>query len=362
MDNPPGLKESLLNSSPAIWRRLDCRVVLAISIISAIVIMVRFDPTAPLKSGNAREFWLEATGIDPIGDPRLDRWNQSHSSAYLIEEGAAVIYSGKYQDADHNWRARLYVLPEREALEHFDIIRTRLAKNCAESMSLNLVCKAYAEANRSSDKDAAVVLGQFLRQSRLEYARFANVETADLYWPNQVGAEEDEINRKWRSHQTHQVAWFFEWAFFTLAAIFVAWPSIVDASPVRWAIHWALLPLLLLLPFYLGYGFAAVAGNELCGEVVYADLIRCLPEAELSELDRSILDHIPHLLGSVRPKIVQPISVGASPISESLLRSKVGLVAPSVAISLGLCLGLVVFVARKLFSARIQSPQSQSLS
>lgn len=358
MDTQRKPTESPLNFLPAVWHRRDCRVVLAISIVLAIVIIARFEPTSPIKSGNAREFWREATGIDPAGDPSLDRWHRTHSSAYLMEDGATVIYRG----ADNSWHARLYVLPAREALEQFDIIRVRLNENCTDGVSSNLICKAYREATRSSGKDAAVLLREFLRQSRLEDARFTNVETAGLYWPQQMEAEEDEIHRRWRSHQSHQASALLEWAFFTLVVVFAAWPNIIHASPIRWAIHWALLPLLLLSPFYLGYGFAAVAGSELCGEVLYADLIRCLPETELSELDRSILDHIPHLLGSVRPKIAQPISVGASPISESLLRSKVGLVAPSVAISLGLCVGLAVFVARRQLSTGIRRPQSQSPS
>ena len=140
----------------------------------------------------------------------------------------------------------------------------------------------------------------------------------------------------------------FEVAFLAAWILFVAWPWVRAASASRWALHFALAPLLLYLPHALGYA-SAVFHARPSGGIVYPALLMLLIPALLfprTALDAAIRDAIPDLL--------EPLNqVPAAP--GTWMSPSAGL-GPTGVVLYGAAVGMVVYLLRR--RAELDAPRT----
>jgi hypothetical protein len=137
-----------------------------------------------------------------------------------------------------------------------------------------------------------------------------------------------------------------EWAYLSALLVFAAWPWLRNAGRGRWAVHVALLPPLLLLPYYLGYCAWNYTSAGPGGGVVYPfllDLCRPLP---WTPFDKALVQHVPQVLA--------PLTGPVGPMLSLSGRRSAG---PSAVISLGLGLGAMAFGLGTLFRWLRQPPE-----
>jgi len=104
-----------------------------------------------------------------------------------------------------------------------------------------------------------------------------------------------------------------------------------------WAIHLGLLPMLFLLPVYLGYATFSFTSAGPSGGVLYPWLLSGFFGGRCNEWDRQILSHL--------PKILEPLS---APIGMPLSLSGMGMPGPTTMVIAGLVIALLVFSVHKL--------------
>lgn len=346
---------------PGLWRAIKCvlagGLVVITSIKLAAAIEERIEATAPIATGNARDFWMTATGLDPLGGVAPDRWQEW---VYLIQEESTVIYqSGGWWEASGRYHPKLYVVSAQDALAQFDAVLARQIERCAADKQSDVICGAPFSTFQLGERRSLSQLNELLRayQVRDAYLDARRCEAGKMLSYNPFDEEHREryamraewgtywIDRYWYAHSQHQSCAYFEWLFLTCLALFLVWPCFIEASPVRWAIHWGLFPLLFLLPLYLGYGFGAVDGQERSGEVLYPELLRLLPKADFSPIDQSLLSRVPHVLRPLPLRLEEDLSTTKFAWSQALLTAQVGLAGPTCAAGLSLLQGLLVYLA-----------------
>jgi hypothetical protein len=115
-----------------------------------------------------------------------------------------------------------------------------------------------------------------------------------------------------------------------------------------YAVHLGTLPILFMLPAYLGYATLSFSSRGPCGGVLYPWLIFGLRQTgSCNGLDREILSHVPQLLEPLSSEIPIPLMGNMSDIIWSAMPG------PTIMAIAGLIIALLVFLAHKL-SDRLQ--------
>jgi hypothetical protein len=139
-----------------------------------------------------------------------------------------------------------------------------------------------------------------------------------------------------------------EWGYMSALWVFLIWPWVRTCSLSRRAAHAALLPLLLLFPYYLGYCAWKFTSAGPVGGVIYPyvlDAFRWLP---WTSIDRFLIQHVPQVFGPLTGPIGPILSMGGG--------RRAG---PLAAIGLGLVFGTAVFCLGLLLRFRT-GPTTQS--
>ena len=141
--------------------------------------------------------------------------------------------------------------------------------------------------------------------------------------------------------------WFnvvFEWLYLSGLVLFAVWP--VRGNKEGWkgfAIHLGALPMLFMLPAYLGYATLSFSSRGPCGGVLYPWLIFGLRQTgSCNDLDRNMLAHVPQLLEPLSAEIPIPLMGNMSDIIWSHMPG------PTTMTIAGLIIALIVFLAHKL--------------
>src|SRR5439155_6303289 len=129
----------------------------------------------------------------------------------------------------------------------------------------------------------------------------------------------------------------FEWLFFSGLVLFAVWPLLYGKSWWRWAVHLGFLPMLFMLPVYLGYATYSFTSAGPSGGVLYPWLLSGFFGGRCNELDRQILAHL--------PRILEPLS---APIGMALSLSGMGMPGPTTMVIACLLIALLVFSVHKL--------------
>ncbi len=149
--------------------------------------------------------------------------------------------------------------------------------------------------------------------------------------------EESLTNLRWVRNKWYWANIAFEWLFLSGLVLFAAWPLLRAKGWITWAIHLALLPLLFMLPVYLGYATFSFTSAGPTGGVLYPWLLRISHGGSCNDFDREIL--------AFTPRILEPLS---APIGSPLSLSGRGMPGPTTMVIAGLIIALLVFACHKL--------------
>ena len=148
-----------------------------------------------------------------------------------------------------------------------------------------------------------------------------------------------DARERWARSERVWITAGFEIVFLGAWILFVAWPWLTRASASRWALHFALAPLLLFLPHALGYA-PAIFHARPSGGLVYPALLVLLVPALF--FPRSPLDAAAR---HVLPDVLEPLNqVPATP--GTWLSPAVGLGLTGVLLY-GLAIGGIVYLLRR---------------
>ena len=255
---------------------------------SIILNLVLFPLVPVVQQTSAAAAWAGITGVN-VGEasvPGMGCW--------LL--GTEDETDNCYVSAGHMHGSNIYRVSVRDMTLHLDeyIAATRLAiKDRAEG-----VRHYMADAFERYDKDRkpqehdldrlANAIDDAFAQKLLERSGLDSV----LYHGMMRGIE-------WMRIRQAQHLWYqavFEVLWLALLIWFLFWPAIKGMRARRWAIHAALLPMLYMLPLYLGYQQTSGTSIGPVGGGVYTRSLYVLPRQYAAGWESWVIDQMPKLL------------------------------------------------------------------
>lgn len=237
----------------------------------------------PLKDGDAATFWLRACHVDVgVKDPYL-----GFDGFYLPRDGWYISYEQGFH------QQFLYRVRSEEAEALFPKVVEKLRK-APPGVLLPDVEQGFKSWQRSNPhpNDAAGLLTAIrdAELTRLQKESPGSFEYARM--------REQAFGERWQRIQRFKWNARFEFLFFEALVLFIAWPWLRGAGHIQWAIHLALLPILLFLPFWLGYSQLTFTSLGPSGGVLYPIVIHFFRGFPWTPLDSTIAGHLPHPLQS----------------------------------------------------------------
>lgn len=283
----------------------------------------------PIQPGTTEGYWNTAAGIQAKDTIPGGGW-------YF----AQPIDGWFLYTADHMHGSQAYRVPAPEVLADFP-------KDLAELRRDDKVVLKWAEAGfrawEKVDPQRAkpLVLLLHLREAQLDWW-IKNRPDGLL-----LGMQEDfDLGVAWQRMGQFPLIQMAEWSYLSAVIVFAAWPWIRNRGRSSWAIHTALLPLLLLLPYYLGYCAWNYTSAGPGGGVVYPVILDAFQALPWTATDRSIVKCCPQVLASL-----------TGPLGPMLSLSGGRSAGPVTVLFFGMGLGGLVFGTATLF-ARLRQPPS----
>jgi hypothetical protein len=209
----------------------------------------------------------------------------------------------------------------------FDAVVAELQK-AVQAKKDTLLLKAYVSWR---DDHSVAHTGPTLLES-IKHARCRKWAKEDIDLLTYSVACEQQFWRRWQRVNWYWANMVFEWTFLTGLVLFVLWPVIRNQSALRWALHVAALPLLFLLPAYLGYAAFSFTSAGPSGGILYPFLLwPCLGGA-VTEVDAWLLARL--------PQILEPLS---TPIGSPTVLTGMGMPGPTYAVLVGVIAGASMF-------------------
>jgi hypothetical protein len=290
---------------------------------------------APIKEGNAADFWQAACLWRP--DPNVTKWGMFAPRIYPPREGW-FIYACSHFHGEDVYRVRAEV-----ALADFPAVVEEL--EAAPKGALRApVEKAYrAWAREHPDRTDAEALLAALNRAEHEHRR----EHSE--WAYEYGlSRERDFDRRWDEAKRWHWNVFGETAFFLALLLLAAWPWLRNARPWRWALHVGLVPMLLLLPYWLGYAWMTYTSVGPSGGALYPWVITPFRGLYWRWIDAPVLRSLPRPLARCSP--------GPGPIMSMTFLGGVG---PVTILALSAALAAVVYLARRSRAAGEASRHSR---
>jgi hypothetical protein len=146
---------------------------------------------------------------------------------------------------------------------------------------------------------------------------------------------EKAFDKRWEDAKRWHWNIIGESVFFTGLILLSMWPWLRKARPWRWAVHFALLPVLFALPYWLGYAWLTFTSAGPYGGVLYPSVLLELRGLPRIGLDGWIIRNLPKFLAdySHSPGAMMSLSGG-------------GGAWPTAMVVIGALLGLVVYEVR----------------
>ncbi len=291
-------------------------IVSVISLLAAVGIAALAPRMAPVRQGNSHEFWRIATGVSL--SPDVDSgWG---GNAYFVDDTWAAYEWAHMHGSD------MYRVLRSDVSADFDAVVSLLEQSDKDSEE-TLVLRAFTKWRNSGKQLDGPGLLKAIEQER---NRLLIEEDMD-HLVYRV-ANEQQFWRRWQRTDWYWASIVFEWAFLTGVAIFGVWPATRRSSPLRWSVHVACLPLLFLLPVYLGYATFSFTSAGPSGGILYPFLLMFCQGRMVPEIDPWLLKHI--------PTILEPLS---TPIGSPMALSGMGMPGPTYALIAGVIAGAITF-------------------
>jgi hypothetical protein len=195
----------------------------------------------PVPLGTSADFWHSLCGV------RLDRFMENRrtifAGVYPRTEGWLI-----YWEQGHHSRSLYRLTPALAAADLAEAIEKLDPRDALYIGSPTVdACRAWLAASAS---DSAAPERRVLAVTE---ARISAIVDADTSADKRTLRRFDDFREQWRRGQHVWRNFVFEALFLTAWMAWLAWPVLRGATPKRWALHWGLAPLLLAVPFYLGY-------------------------------------------------------------------------------------------------------------
>lgn len=231
------------------------------SLLIAIGIALRAPYSWPYFEGESATFWDVAVLVDIT--PYNDQDDRGFSGGAEFKDDKWAVYE------DGGMHGTLmYRVPIEDALADFDAVVTAVKEGAEnEERADHFTGKAYKDwlAIDEAERTPEALVAQ-MKQAKLD-------AWLDDRSPGMIEFSlwiDDEFDKRW-DRVGH--FWFnivFEWAHLSGLALFALWPLIKGWRPWVFGAYVACLPLLVMLPAYLGYATQSLlAGNHPRTAVVY---------------------------------------------------------------------------------------------
>jgi len=278
---------------------------------------------APVQRGTAEELWEQACHFDP-----RDMVLGGHGEVFGARDGYFLY------DIHHMHGSYLYCVPESEVLATFEEVVEKLRVSKENPNIYEHARTGFEKWSSNPDlaRDNPEDLLSEIRKAHLVHYRKGD---PDIYSMHETEAW--LTNLRWTRSKWYWANIVFEWLFFSALILFAAWPFLVDKPWHRWALHLGLLPMLLMLPTYLGYARYTFSSTGPTGGVLYPWIIERFSGGNCNDLDRWILTYT--------PLILEPLS---SPIGMPMALSWRGMPGPTTMVIAGVGIVCVVFTCHQV--------------
>lgn len=148
---------------------------------------------------------------------------------------------------------------------------------------------------------------------------------------------EADFEQRWQ-----RVKWFwatilFEWLFLSGLVVFALLPWPRRHGWQSWAMRWAAVPLIFMLPVYLGYATFSFTSAGPSGGILYPYLVSFLRGCSSNTLDRELIRYV--------PQVLEPLSPG---IGDWMALSGRGIPGPTEMLLFGILAALIIFAIHKI--------------
>ncbi|MBE0537333.1 MAG: hypothetical protein IH624_16845 [Phycisphaerae bacterium] len=240
----------------------------------------------PIPRGTAAGFWYAAAGVRIA--PCLGSDLGGHPAVHIGDQ--ECVYEVRGIDF---WAT--YSVPTSEVRDTFDKARTALERRVAEGGSDWWPTLGYVLwlNDPNTDRTSLEALVTKMEEGFCEMRRQRGSSGSDGIALSQHGLEWQMAQAKW------------DWASFVFESLylgglvwFALWPGIKGKGVRSWAWRLGLLPVLLMLPCWMGYGTLAVdMRHPMPGmRILYPWLLISLPPGHMNAADILIVQHIPPIL------------------------------------------------------------------
>jgi hypothetical protein len=306
--------------------------VVLLALAALVVGFVRsYGPASPVQDGLSEDLWYAATKIrlteGRVHDKRLD-------ALYEVKDGYFLYYRNDPKELIV-FRVGLDDI-QRDLAPMLQRIDAEPPATVEPWVKQGMRVWVAADPDRENAAELIQVTGrqqvQWLEKeqpSQLALVRLREVAVRDRWW-----------RERW-------YPWVAAGEFVYLAGLvlFAAWPLLRNTGPVSWAVHFGLVPVLLFLPFWLGYASGSYSPTRLKGGVVYPSLVAPFSFLPSTAIDPSIAAAFPKVLESVAP-------IDSAPRTKSPQGEHAGAVA---VLGLGAVVGATTYGLRNMRRLRLRA-------
>jgi hypothetical protein len=280
------------------------------------VVLIFAKVMVPIRNGTSAGFWRNACGVDLGG---ADKGYVGH--IYMPRDGWYIYFNqGMHGQSLFRVRRSVAVVDYPDVLE-------RIEQSVNEESIEPGVHHVYKviEQNRSQVEQDPDKLLSLLRDEKIKRLKQMDEKVLQYF----ISAEQ-EFAERWSRVQRFWINVIFEILFFVSLSLFAFWPWLRKKGKWYASFHLGLLPLLLFLPYYLGYSGWTFTSAGPSGGVLYPWVIVWFRNFPLwTPVDQRVLE--------ILPKVFEPIS---QPLGPFLSISGVHPLGPVAA----LLIGIVIFV------------------
>ena len=235
---------------------------------------------APIKDGNALEFWMCSTRVD-LGLPNQD----TMGSTYPPIDGWDIYY------IQHLHGQFVYKVSRTDVAARFPEVVAKL-ETAQETGKLSPWRSAAFVGWKQLGPESA---GDF--DLLLAHIRTAWLDSRDEKGRQYELTEEARFQERWTLSKRYWLNGLLEFMYLSLVIVFAAWPWLRRKGVLAWSIHLGLFPLLLFLPYFLGYAMWTFTSVGPSGGILYPWAIRVSPNLPIwTSLDVAFFQHVPQIL------------------------------------------------------------------
>jgi hypothetical protein len=302
------------------------------SLVSLGGILYQAPAMAPIKRGSSEDFWSIACRVE------LNPQRRVGGQAYVIDDRWFGYEVTSINQGFSFHGGTFHSVPAEEAMADFPRVLAQLEEAARNGVDSPVV-RGFKQwrAKEPNDPPDVKRLLWHIKQEWFGKWMSRNDVSMCVY----LESLEEAFHVRWQRSRWYWANIVFEWGFLTLLAWVAVWPLRNNRSPLWWGLVFALLPLLFLMPVYLGYARFTFTSAGPSGGILYPHLLVHFYHGSMNALDRTVLSYVPQLL--------EPIS---SPIGSALSLSGMGMPGPTSLLLRGGIVGLLVALARSAWVCR----------